>query len=276
MTEFQEPGYTIIGDHLAQHHELSLGAIGLAVYILSLPEGSQVDIRSLAQRFPEGRERIATGLRELERHGYLKRVTKRLDDGRLVTVTTSYNNPRPTPTRTRRVRLAKPKPEPVPESVPVRPSAPARSEAAAPPKRAAPTPKARPSLPRPRTPRHLATATALLANLRRDDPRLLLPVRDIERLAPGVAAWLEREVPPEAVRKALSADLPAPLRNPAGLLAHRLTALLPPPLPETPPPPEPARPAPVPFHNCEGCERAIRSPGPARCRDCRPEHGEDA
>ncbi|WP_078875831.1 hypothetical protein [Streptomyces sp. 769] len=274
MTEFQEPGYTIIGDHLAQHHELSLGAIGLAVYILSLPEGSHVDIRSLAKRFPEGRDRIAAGLRELERHGYLKRVTKRLDDGRLVTVTISYNNPRATQARQAGEADARP-------ARPARPPATARRKTSAPPERAAPTApapaaKAGPSLPRPRTPQHLTTASALLANLRRDDARLLLPVRDIDRLAPGVAAWLERGVSPEAVRRALSADLPAALRNPAGLVGHRLTALLPPPLPETPTPPEPARAAPAPFHNCEGCERAIRTPGPARCRDCRSNRREDA
>ncbi|MYT33004.1 transposase [Streptomyces sp. MspMP-M5] len=181
MTEFQEADYTIVGDHLTQHHELSLGAIGLAVYILSLPEGSQVDIHSLSKRFPEGRERIASGLRELERHGYLKRVTRRLDDGRLVTP------PRPP-----------------------RGDAPRRS------------PAPRPPLPRPRSPQHLTTATALLANLRRDDARLLLPVGDIDRLAPCVAAWLERGVSPEAVRRALSADLPDPVRSPAGLIAHRL------------------------------------------------------
>ncbi|WP_324615522.1 helix-turn-helix domain-containing protein, partial [Streptomyces sp. NRRL F-4489] len=164
VTEFQEPGYTIIGDHLAQHQELSLGAIGLAVYILSLPEGSQVDIRTLAERFPEGRERIASGLRELERHGYLKRVTKRLDDGRLVTVTTSYNNPAATKARLAKhpkaperahgrepvpAPVRKPAPVPVRKPAPVRQPAPARQPTAV--KQPAP-PKAppRPPLARPR------------------------------------------------------------------------------------------------------------------------------
>ncbi|GGX05219.1 hypothetical protein GCM10010341_28400 [Streptomyces noursei] len=99
VVEFQRPGYTIIGDHLAQHRELSMTAIGLGVHILSLPEGSRVDIRTLANRFPEGRQRIAAGLRELEKHGYLKRVAKRLEDGRMVTVTISYNNPAATKER---------------------------------------------------------------------------------------------------------------------------------------------------------------------------------
>ncbi|MEU5300747.1 helix-turn-helix domain-containing protein [Streptomyces noursei] len=268
--EFQRPGYTIIGDHLAQHRELSMTAIGLGVHILSLPEGSRVDIRTLANRFPEGRQRIAAGLRELEKHGYLKRVAKRLEDGRMVTVTISYNNPAATKERLAGEvkpveRAARPKPAPERKPAPAPPSTAPRPEA---PRR---PPAPRPPLPRPRSSQHLTTATALLANLRRDDARLLLPVRDIDRLAPGVAAWLERGVSPEDVRRALSADLPVPVRNPAGLVAHRLTALLPPPLPETPPspPPEPTAPGPAPFQTCDGCERAFRGREAGLCRDCR-------
>jgi len=66
---YQSSRYTIVGNHLAQHRELSLTAIGLATHILSLPEGAPVDIRSLAERFPEGRDRVAFALRELEAHG---------------------------------------------------------------------------------------------------------------------------------------------------------------------------------------------------------------
>ncbi|MEU0396724.1 helix-turn-helix domain-containing protein [Streptomyces sp. NPDC006208] len=70
VREHQPDRYTIAGNHLAQHAELSLTAIGLATYILSLPDGSQVDIRTLAERFPEGRDRITAALKELEEHGY--------------------------------------------------------------------------------------------------------------------------------------------------------------------------------------------------------------
>ncbi len=61
--------FTVIGNHLAQHQELSLLAIGLAVHIQPLPSGARVDIKSLAARFPEGTTRIAAALRELEAHG---------------------------------------------------------------------------------------------------------------------------------------------------------------------------------------------------------------
>ncbi len=45
--------FTIVGNHLAQHGELSLTAIGLAVHIQSLPDGAKIGIKVLAERFPE-------------------------------------------------------------------------------------------------------------------------------------------------------------------------------------------------------------------------------
>ncbi|MCX5256245.1 hypothetical protein OOK27_19275 [Streptomyces canus] len=69
-------------------------------------------------------------------------------------------------------------------------------------------------------------------------------------------------------RDALTAHLPTePLHRPAALLAHRLTAQLPPPPPCRPPAPPPD--VRHPFRNCDGCDRAFRAPAPGRCRDCR-------
>ena len=78
VTERHPDRYTVVGNHLSQHHELSLTAIGLAVHIQSLPAGSTVGVKALARRFPEGEMRIAAALRELEAHGYLTRVKERL------------------------------------------------------------------------------------------------------------------------------------------------------------------------------------------------------
>ncbi|MDX3151979.1 helix-turn-helix domain-containing protein, partial [Streptomyces scabiei] len=85
--------FTVVGNHLAQHPELSALAIGLAVHIQSLPTGARVDIRTLAGRFPESPARIAAGLRELETHGYLRRTRERTEGGRIVTRTVSCNHP---------------------------------------------------------------------------------------------------------------------------------------------------------------------------------------
>ncbi|ALO95953.1 DNA-binding protein [Streptomyces hygroscopicus subsp. limoneus] len=264
--------FTVVGNHLTQHSELSLLAIGLGVHLQSLPQGAPADIKTLAARFPEGATRIAAALRELEAHGYLRRERHRTPTGHIVTRTVSCNQP----AAARQRSEAHGYPENHAE-------APQRREAreGSMPHRTREKPALRkplPAVPSPAfaAPALLEAATGLLADLHRHDPRLLLSARDAAHLAPGVAAWLERDVAPAAVRRALTADLPPEgVRCPAALLAHRLTAQLPP-----PPPfrervaPQPPR---YPMRNCDGCDRGFRSPDPgARCRDCRTEHQEAA
>ncbi|MFE1172195.1 helix-turn-helix domain-containing protein [Streptomyces sp. NPDC058773] len=260
IRQYQPDRYTIIGNHLAQHRDLSLTAIGVGTHILSLPEGAAVDIRTLAARFPEGRDRIAFALRELEAHGYVRRVRERTPDGRVITRTYAHSAPAVMGQGAAEREAAPPPVAPEPP----RPQVPAPA-----PVPAVETPAA--------SGEHRTAARALLVALRRTDDRLTLPERDVRRLVPGVAAWFENGASAEAVRRTLSADLPPDLRNPAGLLAHRLRELLPPPLPvcpESPPDPDtgagrPSRPDP--FQTCDGCERAFRGREPGLCRDCRGE-----
>ncbi|MEU3740622.1 helix-turn-helix domain-containing protein [Streptomyces sp. NPDC032198] len=242
--------FTVIGNHLTQHQELSLLAIGLGCHMQSLPAGARVDIKTLAARFPEGATRIAAALRELESHGYLRRDRERTPAGRIVTRTTSCNQPQAAPAQ------------------PPQPPKPKLNEPSAP--HPQPREKARPlpAVPHPAYPASalLQQATDLLAGLRHEDPRLLLSARDTAHLTPGVAAWLERDVAPDAVRHALTHDLPPEgPRRPAALLAHRLTALLPPPVAASVPPVR------HPLQNCDTCDRAFRGPAPGRCRGCRPD-----
>jgi DNA-binding transcriptional MocR family regulator len=279
------------------------------LHIQSLPEGARVDIKSLAARLPEGEMRIAAALRELEAHGYLSRRRERLPSGQIVTHTVSYNQPHglvepavqpPAPDPVQVPELS-PAPGPVHESAPIQalppspgpgpvpapnsaavspvPQAPPTVAAPAPPSMPGPAPTPAPAPARPvltpdtDNPDRDRAATALLASLHREDPRLLLAERDVHRLAPAVAAWLERGAAPEAVRLTLTGGLPRErLHHPASLLAHRLTELLPPRLPAIAPPvarSHPQRPQPHPLQNCDGCDRAFRSPDPGRCRDCR-------
>ncbi|MER5789826.1 helix-turn-helix domain-containing protein [Streptomyces sp. NPDC001980] len=302
---YQSGHYTVVGNHLAQHRELSLTAIGLATHILSLPEGAPVDIRSLADRFPEGRDRIAFALRELEAHGYLERVRERTEAGRLFTRTYAHHTPGGAGTargRTRSLAAARPSAddrqapqeddrdgagpvahdapratsvlaeheyEPDPEPEP--PAVPERRPEAAEDQPAAHVPSAVETRP---DARH-EKAVALLAALRRTDDRLTLSPRDVNRLAPAVTAWFDRGVPAAVVHRALTSDLPMDMRRPAGVLDYRLRELLPAPLPAIPA--RRALPGDVqvgsggthPFQTCDGCERAFRAPAPGRCRDCR-------
>ncbi|MEU1710235.1 hypothetical protein ABZ478_33555 [Streptomyces sp. NPDC005706] len=120
---------------------------------------------------------------------------------------------------------------------------------------------------------HHAKAVTLLAGLRRSDDRLTLSQRQVNRLAPAVAAWFAGGATDAVVHHVLTADLPVDMRHPAGVLAYRLSELLPAPLPARPPAPptaaEAARRRPDPLQDCDGCERAFRAPHPGRCRDCR-------
>ncbi|MFF9568253.1 helix-turn-helix domain-containing protein [Streptomyces sp. NPDC014685] len=285
-------GFTVIGNHLAQHRGLSLTAIGLAAHIQSLPAGARIGIKRLAERFPESETRIAAALRELEAHGYLHRSRSRLANGRVITRTISYNQPgtvapiTPTP---------RPKPRPSKPTAPLAPAPPAEAPQPPAPQQLptpAPEPAPRPapvsvSVPPPTAPRTpppplpqpyapteelRRTAAALLADLRRHAPGLILSEGDVAALVPGVVTWLERDAHPDAIRHALTADLPIPLKHPAKLVRHRITALLPPPLPGTAELTPPRRKAVViPLQNCDGCDRAFRSPHPGHCRDCRTE-----
>ncbi|MEU7717924.1 helix-turn-helix domain-containing protein [Streptomyces tibetensis] len=268
--------FTVIGNHLAQHTELSLLAIGLGTHLQSLSKGAPADIKTLAARFPEGATRIAAALRELEAHGYLRRERARTPTGRIVTRTISCNQPaaarhRPTTQDDPEARTAAaPQQREACEENRTHPTRAPRGERA--------PRKPLPDVPRPAhpAPALLQAATDLLADLHRHDPRLLLSACDTAHLAPGVAAWLERDVAPAAVSRALSADLPPEgVRRPAAFLAHRLAVQLPPPPPfRAPAVPQSPR---YPLRNCDGCDRGFRSPDPAaRCRDCRTDLRESA
>ncbi|MFE0583132.1 helix-turn-helix domain-containing protein [Streptomyces sp. NPDC058874] len=262
-------GYVKIGNHLAQHRRLSLAAIGLATHIQSLPTGSKVTIKDLAERFPEGEVRIATALRELERYGYLARLQERLPTGRVVTCTISYNNPPAMAEASREQRLPPRRPEPMPTPRPD--PDPEPEPRPGPHREPEPAPAPAPA-PETVTPEAESEARELLARLRLRDPRLTLSERDAVRLAPAAAEWLERGVTPSAVTAALSRSLPAvPIHSPAALLAHRLREQLPPRLPD-PRAPHPAGPDLTvhPLRTCDGCELAFRSPAPGRCRSCTP------
>ncbi|MFH9138301.1 hypothetical protein [Streptomyces sp. NPDC017524] len=324
--------FTVVGNHLAQHPDLSCTAIGIAVRIQSLPQGAEVSIKALAAHCPEGEKRIATALRELEALGYLQRLRERLPSGRVITRTVFCNQPtallrprpaasplRPAVTATPQAPPPAPAPAPAPTEAPTCAPAPAPAPSPAPapapspsqdmpepppvpppPSLATPPPPSPPPplfvplvpnptapkpppppLPQPDepTPELDRAATALLSDLRRHTPELTLSEADVRQLAPGVAAWLERAAHPDAIRRTLTTDLPHPLRRPALLLKHRLTALLPPPLPGVRDLAAPIRPriTITPFQTCDDCDRAFRSPTPGHCRDCRehPTHRSD-
>ncbi|MEU2119398.1 hypothetical protein ABZ567_27970 [Streptomyces sp. NPDC016459] len=286
--------FTVVGNHLAQHPRLSAVAIGLGVYIQSLPDGADVTVKTLTLRFREGEITIRRALNELVAEGYVERRRVELGGGRFATRTLAYDKPgcgggrglrSPAVSETVRAETrpvsdsgsdadrsdsgsvsdadpdlgSGPGPGPGPRPGPA-PSASAGAEVRPVP----PTSKATPPvLDRP--------AADLLARLRTVDSRLLLSWRDVLRLTPGVEEWLSRAATPEQVIRSLTAALPpahVPIHHPGRFVEFRLSTLLPPPLAAVPPPSVTDGPAPL--VNCDGCDRAFRSHDPeGGCGNCR-------
>lgn len=265
--------YTVVGNHLAQHPDLSACAIGIGVYIQSVPNGAVVSIRALVARFKEGERRISDALHELEAAGYLERTVVRLPDARVITRTTWYEHPvyRGDPSE-------KPSPH-APKAAVTRTVGAGVAAAAAEGGKGKDQEAAEEPFPE-----ELVPAARVLAGLVNRDPRLYLSEREVRRLAPLVKAWLDRGTQPGAVLGVLAGDPPTgSIRWPGRLIEYRLREWLPPrlaagPLPSelpgeevhvTPPAPK-GRPMPeFPLITCDRCDRAFRGPEGTYCRSCR-------
>ncbi|MFI0729033.1 hypothetical protein ACH4S9_08390 [Streptomyces sp. NPDC021225] len=228
-----DANFTVISNALAQRRGSAV-TIGVAAYILSLPDGAPVSIAALCEHFTEGEILISRALRELEAAGYLERRRQRGPGGLIRTRTYFRDVPQ-------RDLPAPPAPEPTPAPAPPPPLGEADEQ-----------------------------AVAVLTSLRIADPRLILSGREVAELAPAVTQWLAAGVGPRQITGALTTGLPDCLRSrPARILAFRLGE--PPlPVPDSPahvPRTPPA--TPLPWQTCDGCERAFRAAEPTRCRDCR-------
>ncbi|MFI6375467.1 hypothetical protein [Streptomyces sp. NPDC050546] len=241
--------FTVISNALAQRRGSAV-TVGVAAYISSLPDGSSVSITALCAHFDEGEILISRALRELEAAGYLERRRVRTPSGQIRTRTYFYDVPGGDPDTDTAIDTdpatdpdPDPDPDPGPGPGPDQPQEPAALSDADP------------------------RAVAVLASLRRVDPRLVLSEREAARLAPAVTRWLTAGVDPSQITALLTARLPDRfLTRPAGILAFRLRET---PLPAPPPLPLVERPVVLPFQTCDGCERAFRAPEPGHCRECR-------
>ncbi|MGW3413894.1 hypothetical protein [Streptomyces sp. NPDC000888] len=257
--------FTVISNALAQRRGSAV-TIGVAAYILSLPDGALVSIAALCEHFTEGEILISRALKELERAGYLERRRERGPGGHIRTRTYFHAVPGGHPDGP----PEPPKP-PRPRKPTAEETAPASDHVQAP----VPAPReATPAQQGSEAPAPLAEAdpraVAVLASLRRVDSRLILSRQDAARLAPAVTQWLAAGVLPTQITEHLTARLPDRLLSrPASILAFRLKET-----PLTAPArtvEHAVRPAVVPLQTCDGCDRAFRAPAPGHCRDCRSE-----
>ncbi|MGW2648631.1 hypothetical protein ACWC2T_27785 [Streptomyces sp. NPDC001393] len=213
----------------------------VAAYLDRLPEGADISVKTLAKQLPYGQCALRTILNRLQAAGHLRRGRERLetDSGGTRWITRSWWS------RTARddAWWAAFTRGDVPEE-PAEPSpGPTRSRA------------------------HI-----LLAALGRTAPALSLSAADCAVLAPLLTEWFARGAGDEEVLRALTAGLPTPVHNPAGLVRRRLVDKVPPePVPR--PAPRrllecaecglPGRPEALPGGVCGGC-RGERAPAHSR------------
>jgi hypothetical protein len=246
--------FTVLGNEVLRDNRLSFCARGILGYLLSLPDGQRTDIRALTDRTPEGRERVASALRELEALGYLRRTVKRTPEGRLFTDVDVYDTPGGASSQ------VTPGSEP-----PGSGDAACAADGDHPVKKQdeEPTlpPAGPPDDPEPGraghgSPEDTAHSLAVLARLARAEPRLSLGHGEAAALAPLVTQWCRRGVSDPHIITSLTSGLPATVHSPAALVADRLRRKLP--AQRTP-----ARPR----FECEQCRAPVPTAGV--CLGCR-------
>ena len=280
--------FTVISNALA-HRRGSAVTIGVAAYISSLPDGTCVSIAALCAHFDEGEILVSRALRELEAAGYLERRRERTPTGQVRTRTYFYDVPGgepgpapdgpprpPGPRRPRKQTTAAVPATGAGRDTTETPSpAEGKTEETAEPEPASEAEVEAVAVAEAEVPVTLAhsdpRAVAVLAGLRRVDPRLVLSEREAARLAPAVTRWLGAGLLPTQITDHLTARLPADLLvRPVGILAYRLKETpLTTPAPATGSSETPERPVILQMRNCDGCDRGFRSAGHSRCRDCR-------
>ncbi|GAA2337812.1 hypothetical protein OKJ48_20235 [Streptomyces kunmingensis] len=240
-----ERDFTVIDNKALRDPRLSHTARGILVYVLSLPSGAPVNVRTLSDGFLQGRIAVAKAVKELREFGYWVTQTEREQDTRrIVSSVDVYEVPGAAPSpRTPVVS------EPVPgrvgtgesgtffpggkmnsfkdgEKNPPCPPAPAAPPASAP--AGAATAEAATDL-RPPThdPHadnpHVAEGARILRRLADVDSRLRLSERGVRELVPEVAVWLERGASAAEVVDAVTAGLPGKVYSAARLISDRLT-----------------------------------------------------
>ncbi|MFJ4852075.1 MarR family transcriptional regulator [Streptomyces sp. NPDC088730] len=254
----------------------------VAGYVDRLPDGSAMDVKSLAKALPlYGQMAVGSALRALSAAGHLRRVRCQVVDAdsqsRWVTRTfwsrTARDSewwitfahagdqrtiplPETEPAAPPSLWAATPSEEPVAaeartvQAEPVQPSEPSQPALA-------PAPVAQ-LVPQQRSasegnPAGPSPAYLALAQLGRAETRLALSAADCAVLEELASAWLDRGVNTDYLTRALTAGLPAQVDSPVGFVRSRLITKLPPSLPVEASRPTPAGPVRRVMLECTEC-----------------------
>lgn len=82
VINLSKPNFTSLNNKAIQDDRLSWKARGLLVYLLSQSKQWTFCVNELVKHSPDGKTSLQSGLKELEKYGYLYRTSKRSVDGR--------------------------------------------------------------------------------------------------------------------------------------------------------------------------------------------------
>ena len=85
--------YSVVHNELIEDKRISFKARGLLIYLLSKPDHWRTTMAHLASVSPEGIHAIRSGMKELEAHGYVKRVRKQNASGQWSMTTVVFDQP---------------------------------------------------------------------------------------------------------------------------------------------------------------------------------------
>ncbi|GAA2294446.1 hypothetical protein GCM10010149_48030 [Nonomuraea roseoviolacea subsp. roseoviolacea] len=263
--------FTVLGNEVIQDKRLSFTARGILVYLLSLEDGTKVNVRDLADENPGvGRRAVALALDELVSLGYYVRVTTRGDDGAIRTTTAVYDIPQtaasaqvvPIP---RQPGTGQPHPgasgtNPVKET-------PGKETSPLPPVETASVAESAPEAPKgggegeASTQDEIAACAPVVARIGRQEPRLTVGIAEMGKVLPLVAEWRQRGASDDQIVHAVTSGLPGDIKSAVGLMRDRLTRKMPIRFTVTSATPAPA------LVECPECGRPGRVHG--LCADCR-------
>lgn len=222
-----ERDFTVIANKAIRDPRLSHTARGILVYVLSLPSGAQVNVRTLSDGFPQGRLAVSKAVKELREFGYwVTRTEREQGTRRIVSSVDVYEAPG-ADVSARTPVVSKPVPRRVgtgesgaffpggkmdsfKDGGKNPPCPPAGADANAGAVEVAADP-------------HADEGARILRRLSSVDPRLRLSERSVQALAPEVAVWLERGASASEVVDAVTVGLPAQVYSASRLIADRLS-----------------------------------------------------
>ncbi|MGX8907873.1 hypothetical protein ACR820_22085 [Streptomyces netropsis] len=277
--------FTQVSNEIIRHPRLSAAAVRLLTWQISYPAGTDEPLGATAARADIKKTAFTQAKRELVAEGYLHEWSEQVEKGQWVTIQLISNVPL---TAEEATAARNPGASPAAaEPTAIEPTA--AEPTAAEPTVGEPTPRsvgrsqeettgANTSHP----PHPLAERGAqALTAVSRGERKLRLSPRDIARLAPLAAEWLQRGSTLRELREALTSGLPARINSPAGLTRDRLVRKMPePPSFADQRAVEPTAPRVASMRECRGdhMHPYLFRPvdGETLCRDCRQEQAAEA